>query len=39
LLGDEQAEIDGLLGEYKIKGNVTPIKAVKDEPYDIEKED
>ncbi len=39
LLGDEQAEIDELLGEDKIKGNVTPIKAVKDEPYDIEKED
>lgn len=39
LLGDEQAEIDELLGEDKIKGNVTPIKAVKDEPYDIEEED
>jgi len=39
LFGDEQAEIDELLGEDKIKGNVTPVKAVKDEPYDIEKED
>lgn len=36
---DELIEPDELLGEDKIKGNVTPIKAVKDEPYDIEEED